>query len=197
MMHSKNGTYASDEVYSKTIFGFWVYLLTDCMFFAAFFAAYVVLHNATAGGPSSRDLFYLPFTLVQTLILLICSLFSGLGRAAAHRNDKKGTLIYYGITFLLGILFMGMEMTEFSRMISHGFSWKRSAFLSAFFTLLGTHGLHIIFGLLWILVLLFPVCRYGLTAVDVRRLTCLTMFWQFLNIVWIFIFSIVYLLGVN
>lgn len=185
-----------DEVYSKTILGFWLYLLTDFMMFGTLFATYAVLANGTYGGPSARDLFCLPFTLVQTLILLLSSFTIGLGEIRAKQGCKQGTLILFVITFLLGIAFMGMELTEFSSLIKRGADWERSGFLSAFFTLVGTHVIHMIFALLWTIIFIVPVWRLGLTEVSLRRLTCLRMFWQFLNVVWIFIFSIVYLLGV-
>lgn len=184
-----------EEVYSKTVFGFWVYLMTDFVLFGTLFATYAVLRNSTYGGPSPKDLFHLPCTLIQTFILLVSSFTSGLAGAAAHRNSRNWVIFLFGVTFLLGIVFMGMEINEFSRLIDAGFSWKRSAFLSGYFTLVGTHGLHMVFGLLWMIVFIVPVFRYGLTYVSIRRLTCLRMFWQFLNIVWIFIFCIVYLLG--
>jgi cytochrome o ubiquinol oxidase subunit 3 len=182
--------------YSRTIFGFWLYLMSDFILFGALFATYVVLKNATFGGPTGKELFQPAFTLVQTLVLLICSLTAGLAGASAHRKHKFWTLALFGLTFLLGAVFIGMELTEFSRFSSAGHSWDKSAFLSMYFTIVGTHGLHVIFGLLWIPVLLVPVWREGLSHVSIRRLTCLKMFWQFLNIVWIFIFSFVYLMGV-
>lgn len=185
------------DIYSKTIFGFWVYLLTDFMMFATFFATYAVLCNNTYGGPSAGELFNLPYTLIQTLLLLVSSLTIGLAGAFAHRKHKNWTIALFGVTFLLGIVFMGMELTEFTRFVNEGNSWQRSAFLSVFFTLVGVHGLHVLFGLLWFIVLLPPVWIHGLTPVSVRRLTCLRMFWQFLNIIWVFIFTIVYLMGVN
>ena len=185
------------DVYSKTVFGFWVYLLTDFMLFATLFATYIVLRNGIYGGPSAKELFHLPFTLTQTLILLVSSLTSGLAGVAVHRKDQRATIVWFGVTFLLGIAFMGMELSEFIRFVSEGNNWKRSAFLSAFFTLVSTHGLHMVFALLWIIVLILPVWRRGLTSVSVTRLTCLRMFWQCLNVVWIFIFSIVYLMGAS
>ncbi len=185
------------EVYSKTLFGFWVYIVTDFMLFATLFATYDVLHNKTFGGPSAKELFNLPYTLTQTFILLVSSATIGLAGVFAHRNRKGWTIALFGITFLLGIAFMWMELAEFSTLINEGNSWHRSAFLSVFFTLVGTYGLHMMFGLLWIIILILPVCLHGLTPVSVKRLTCLRMFWQFLNVVWIFIFTIVYLMGVN
>jgi cytochrome o ubiquinol oxidase subunit III len=183
------------DVYSKTIFGFWTFLLTDFVLFATFFAAYAVLHDNTYGGPSGREIFRLSFTMVQTVILLTCSFISGLAGAAAHRKNKNWTIVLFGITFLLGIAFMWMEIADFSRLINAGNSWKKSAFLSAYFSLLGTHGIHMVLAILWIIVLIPPVFREGITLPSIRRLTCLRMFWQFLNVVWVFIFTIVYVMG--
>jgi cytochrome o ubiquinol oxidase subunit 3 len=183
------------DTYSKTLFGFWVYLLTDFMMFAALFATYAVLHQSTYGGPSAKDLFSLPFAMSQTLLLLLCSFTSGLGGIAAHRQDRKGTLILFGLTFVLGLIFMGREWIDLARLVQAGSDWRASAFLSAFFTLVGTHGLHMVFALLWIPILLWPVWKTGVTPVSLIRLTCLRMFWQFLNVVWVFVFAIVYLMG--
>ncbi|MGE5196533.1 MAG: cytochrome o ubiquinol oxidase subunit III [Anaerolineae bacterium] len=184
------------DTYSRTVFGFWVYLMSDFILFGALFSTYAVLSPSTFGGASPRELFQLPFTLIQTLILLVSSLTVGLAGASTHRKQKNQTIVLFAITFLLGIAFMGMELTEFSRLIKTGNSWDKNAFLSAYFTVVGTHGLHVIFGLLWMIVLILPVWREGVSHVSIRRLTCLRMFWQFLNIVWVFIFSFVYLMGV-
>jgi len=143
--------------YSRTTFGFWVYLMSDFILFGALFAAYVVLAGSIHGGPSAKDLFQLPYTFVQTCVLLLSSFFAGLAGASAHRKHKSRTMLFFAITFLLGIVFMGMEFNEFSRFASAGHGWDQSAFLSAYFTLVGTHGLHVLFGLLWVIVLLFPV----------------------------------------
>src|SRR5271170_5469100 len=137
------------EASSKTLFGFWVYLMTDCILFATLFAAYAVLHDNTFGGPSSRDLFSLPYALTETLILLTSSFTCGMTLLAAQKNAKDSVMAWFGITFLLGICFLGMELSEFIRFVQEGSTWQRSAFLSAFFTLVGTHGLHISVGLLW------------------------------------------------
>jgi len=185
------------DVYSKTVFGFWVYIVTDFMMFAVLFATYDVLHNKTFGGPSSRELFNLPYTLIQTLILLVSTFTCGVGGVLAHRGNKNGTIAFFGITFLLGIAFMWMQLGEFAHLMGEGNNWQGSAFLSMFFTLVGTFGVHMIFALLWVIVLIVPVCLHGLTPVNIKRLTCLRMFWQFLNIVWIFIFTVVYLWGVK
>jgi cytochrome o ubiquinol oxidase subunit 3 len=183
------------DTYSKTIFGFWVYLMSDFILFGALFATYAVLSGSTFGGPTARQLFQTPFTLIQTLVLLTSSLTAGLAGASAHRQHKYRTIALFGITFVLGSIFMGMMFNEFSRLVSSGNGWDRNAFLSAYFTVVGTHGLHVLFGLLWTIVLIVPVWREGVSNVSIRRLTCLRMFWQFLNIIWVFIFSFVYLLG--
>jgi cytochrome o ubiquinol oxidase subunit 3 len=180
---------------SKTIFGFWVYIMTDCVLFAGLFATYAVLHNNTFGGPSGHDLFSLPFVLRETLVLLTSSFTCGLAMLAAHKNDKRQVLLWFGVTFLLGLTFLAMELTEFRHLAHEGNSWHRSGFLSAFFTLVSTHGLHITVGLLWIAVMMGRVMQKGLTRANIRRLTLLSMFWHFLDLIWIFIFTIVYLLG--
>lgn len=183
------------EADSKSIFGFWVYLMTDCVLFASLFATFAVLRGSTYGGPSGSDLFSLPFVLVETLALLTSSFTCGLGLLAARRGDKRQVLMLFGITFLLGVFFLTMEVTEFHHLAQEGDSWRRSGFLSAFFTLVSTHGLHITFGLLWMLVLGGQVLKRGLRRAVIRQLTMLSLFWHFLDIIWIFIFTIVYLMG--
>jgi cytochrome o ubiquinol oxidase subunit III len=186
---------AKHDIYSKTTFGFWVYLMSDCILFATLFATYAVLHNNTYGGLAARDLFSLPFALTETLILLTSSFTCGLAGLAAQKNDKNKVIAWFGITLLLGLTFLVMEGLEFTHLVQEGNSWERSAFLSAFFTLVGTHGLHITVGLLWMSVLIAQVVFRGLTIFTLKRLTCLRMFWHFLDVVWIFIFTIVYLMG--
>jgi len=196
---SANQTIATTEqtLHDKTTFGFWVYLMTDCVLFAALFATFAVLRNNTFGGPSGRELFDMPFVLAETLILLTSSFTCGLAMLAAHRQNKRLVLALFGITFLLGIAFLTLELTEFTHLVHEGNSWQRSGFLSAFFTLVGTHGAHITAGLLWMLVLLPRVWKRGVTYMTMRRLTLLSLFWHFLDIIWIFIFTIVYLMGVT
>jgi cytochrome o ubiquinol oxidase subunit 3 len=181
----------------KAIFGFWVYLMTDCVLFATLFATFAVLRNNTFGGPSAHELFSLSFVLAETIILLTSSFTVGLGVLAAQQQAKKQVLLWFGITFCLGLAFLGLELKEFTHLYNEGNSWRRSGFLSAFFTLVGTHGAHITAGLLWMGILLLKVLRLDLTAVNIKRLTMLAMFWHFLDIVWIFIFTIVYLFGVS
>jgi cytochrome o ubiquinol oxidase subunit 3 len=180
---------------SRSLFGFWVYLMTDCVLFASLFATFAVLRNNTFGGPGGKELFSLPYVLTETLILLTSSFSCGLATLAARRGRKQQTLLWLGLTFLLGAAFLGMELTEFHHLAAEGNSWRRSGFLSAFFTLVGTHGLHITAGLTWMAVMMFKIARKGLYDANLRRLTMLSMFWHFLDVVWIFIFTVVYLMG--
>lgn len=179
----------------KTIFGFWVYLMTDCVLFASLFATYAVLRMNTYGGPNGEQLFSLPFVLAETLILLTSSFTMGLSILAARFNHKRRLLTLLAVTFLLGLAFLTLELHEFRQLAAEGNSWRRSAFLSAFFTLVGTHGAHITAGLTWMAVMAARIRSRGLGALTLKRLTMLSLFWHFLDIVWIFIFTIVYMLG--
>jgi len=179
----------------RTVFGFWVYLMTDCVLFASLFATFAVLRSNTFGGPSGKDLFSLPYVLAETLALLTSSFTCGLAVLSARRGNKRMTLIFFAITFLLGITFLSLELSEFAKLAQEGNSWRRSGYLSAFFTLVGTHGAHITAGLIWMVVMMAQVISRGLTSSNVRKLTLLSLFWHFLDVVWIFIFTIVYLYG--
>jgi cytochrome o ubiquinol oxidase subunit 3 len=179
----------------KTNFGFWVYLMTDCILFGSLFATYIVLHNNTFGGPAGGDLFDMPAILVETLILLTSSFTCGLGMLAIRRQKRNQSLFWFGFTFVLGVIFLVLELSEFNTLAAEGNSWQRSGFLSAFFTLVGTHGLHITIGLLWMAVMGWQLLRQGFTNGVVRRFSLLSMFWHFLDIIWIFIFTFVYLMG--
>jgi len=180
---------------SKTVFGFWLYLMTDCIVFASLFATYAVLHNNNFGGPNARELFNMPFVLTETLILLTSSFTCGLAIIAARRQQQSQAMMWFFVTFLLGLAFLSMELTEFHHMVIEGNSWRRSGFLSSYFTLVGTHGLHIAVGLLWMATMMLKVAKTGLTNANLRRLTLLSLFWHFLDLIWIFIFTIVYLMG--
>jgi cytochrome o ubiquinol oxidase subunit 3 len=180
---------------SKTMLGFWIYLMTDCVLFATLFATFVVLRNNTNNGPAGQDLFSLPFVLAETVILLTSSFTAGLGYLQASARNKKIALVLFGITFLLGAAFLGLELNEFHHLAAEGNSWRRSAFLSSFFTLVGTHGLHITAGLTWLGILMVRSYRGGLTYINIKRLALFSMFWHFLDIIWIFIFTVVYLRG--
>lgn len=181
---------------SKSLLGFWIYLMTDCVLFASLFATFAILRMNTFGGPGGHQIFSLSFVLGETLILLTSSFVCGLGMLAAREGKRNQVLLCFALTFLLGVAFLGMELTEFHHLYVEGDSWRRSGFLSAFFTLVGTHGLHITVGLLWMVALMRQVYRRGLVTPVVRRLTMLSMFWHFLDIIWIFIFTIVYLMGI-
>jgi cytochrome o ubiquinol oxidase subunit 3 len=180
---------------SKTLFGFWVYIMTDCVLFASLFATYAVLHASTFGVPSGHALFSLPYVLTETIILLTSSYTCGLAMLAVRANNKNQVLVWFAVTALLGICFLGMEISEFRHLVADGNSWRRSGFLSSYFTLVGTHGLHIAVGLLWTIINLKKVMNQGLTRIAVRRMTLLSMFWHFLDVIWIFIFTVVYLTG--
>jgi cytochrome o ubiquinol oxidase subunit 3 len=184
------------ENYDKTVFGFWVYLMTDCILFGILFASYAVLHTSRFGGPSGQEIFDLKFVLAETFALLISSFTCSLGGLASLKDKKWQTIAWFIPTFLLGLSFVGMELTEFTGLVREGNSWERSAFLSSFFTLVGTHGTHVSFGLLWMVVLMFQIAFRGFTPIIHKRLMCLRLFWHFLDVVWIFIFTAVYLMGV-
>ena len=186
---------ATHEANDKTILGFWVYLMTDIVLFGSLFATYVVLRNNTYGGPGGSEIFEMPAILVETLVLLTSSFTCGLAMLAVRRKHLPWSLFWFGFTFLLGIIFLVLELAEFSHLIAEGYSWQRSGFLSAFFTLVATHGLHIAIGLLWLLVMGWQIVRHGFTNGVVRRLTLFSIFWHFLDIIWIFIFTVVYLIG--
>jgi cytochrome o ubiquinol oxidase subunit 3 len=187
---------AQQEADSKTIFGFWTYLMTDCILFATLFATFAVLRHNTFGGPDGEVLFKLPIVLAETLILLTSSFTCGLAILFARENKRNLVIILFGITFLLGSAFLAIELNEFRNLAAEGNSWRRSGFLSAFFTLVGTHGAHISIGLIWMAVMMYRVMQSGLTSVNIKRLTMLSLFWHFLDIIWIFIFTIVYMWGV-
>lgn len=180
---------------SKTLLGFWTYLMTDLVLFASLFATYAVLHGNTFGGEGPKELFNMPYVLTETLILLTSSFTAGLAIIAAYRGDKSRTLAWFGVTFVLGTAFLAMELNEFVHLVREGHSWAASGFLSAFFTLVGTHGLHITAGLIWMAAMMVFVWRQGLNRLYVKRLALLAMFWHFLDIVWIFIFTYVFLIG--
>ncbi|HUD07132.1 MAG TPA: cytochrome o ubiquinol oxidase subunit III [Candidatus Saccharimonadales bacterium] len=189
-----NSTFVQKK-FDKNLFGFWVYIMTDCVLFASLFATYAVLNNNTNGGPDGRQLFSLPYILTETIILLTSSFTCGLAILAARHNHKTKVVGWFTITFLLGLAFLIMELVEFTHLAHTGNSWTRSGFLSSYFALVGTHGLHISVGLLWMLVLIVRVAKSGLKSSTIRRLTMLSLFWHFLDIIWIFIFTIVYLRG--
>jgi cytochrome o ubiquinol oxidase subunit 3 len=176
--------------------GFWLYLMSDAVIFALLFATYAVMSRNFSDGPAGRTLFELGHTFVETLLLLCSSVAYGFVSLAVVRARRTRALLWLGVAFALGLGFVLMELTEFHSMIAQGAGPDRSGFLSAFFTLVGTHGTHVSFGLIWILVMMAEVAVKGLTAPVRSRLLRLGMFWHFLDLMWIGIFSIVYLMGV-
>ena len=180
----------------STLLGFWLYLMSDCLIFAILFATYGVLGGSYAAGPAPRDLFDLDLVALNTAMLLCSSITYGFAMLAMYKGRQAQTLAWLAVTGLFGLAFLGIEIHEFSHLIHIGATPQRSAFLSAFFTLVGTHGLHVTFGLIWLVVLMVQVVQKGLIPANRRRLMCLSLFWHFLDVVWIGVFSFVYLLGV-
>ncbi|SHM78508.1 cytochrome bo3 quinol oxidase subunit 3 [Pseudomonas asturiensis] len=178
-----------------TVYGFWLYLMTDCVLFASFFAVYAVMVNSVAGGPSGQDIFLLPFVAVETAFLLVSSITYGFAMLALYKGKKSQVLGWLALTFLCGAAFIGMEIYEFHHLIKEGFGPSRSGFLSAFFALVGLHGVHVTSGLIWMAIMMIQVQRKGLTNTNKTRLSCLSLFWHFLDVVWIGVFTVVYLMG--
>lgn len=180
----------------STLLGFWIYLMSDALIFATLFATYGVLSTSYAGGPTAREIFELPLVAVNTALLLVSSITYGFAVIAMQEGKIRGTQLWLVVTGLLGIGFVAIELFEFGNLIHEGATPQTSAFLSAFFTLVATHGLHVTFGIIWIGVMLIQLAQRGLHADNQRRLMCLSMFWHFLDVVWIGVFTFVYLLGV-
>ena len=178
-----------------TLLGFWLYLMSDCLVFAALFAVYGVLGRSYAAGPTGAELFDLPLVAVNTSLLLLSSITYGFAVLEMQRNRLRPVLAWLAVTGLLGAGFIGLELYEFTHLIAEGAGPQRSAFLSSFFTLVGTHGLHVSFGIVWLVTLMFQLGQHGLIGANKRRLLCLSMFWHFLDVVWIGVFTFVYLMG--
>lgn len=180
----------------STMLGFWIYLMSDCLIFAVLFATHGVLGRNYAAGPSPADLFDLPLVAINTAMLLFSSITYGFAMLQMERNAKMETIFWLGVTAVFGLAFLGLELYEFYHLIQEGAGPTRSAFLSSFFTLVGTHGLHVTFGIIWIVTMMVQVRMHGLIPENRRRLMCLSMFWHFLDVIWIGVFSFVYLIGV-
>jgi cytochrome o ubiquinol oxidase subunit III len=192
--------YSEGTEHSKIIeiqaFGFWIYLMTDLVLFSAIFASHAVLAHNYAAGPTGKDLFNLPYTFGETMVLLFSSATCGLAMLTLQKGRKAQVLLWLAITFFLGLGFIAMEIKEFYQMIQNGHGPEKSAFLSAFFTLVGTHGVHVTFGLIWMATMMGQAAIKGLTMPVRSRLVRFSMFWHFLDIIWIGIFTFVYLMGV-
>jgi cytochrome o ubiquinol oxidase subunit III len=183
-----------DHPPSHSVFGFWVYLMTDCVLFASLFATFGVLGHQFAGGPTGKDLFDIPGVAIETAVLLFSSITYGFAMLGAQQRKSGAVLGWLAVTFVLGVMFLTFELREFSHLIEEGAGPQRSAFLSSFFALVSTHGLHVFFGLVWMAVLMVQVMRQPeLGEQEIRRLTCLSLFWHFLDVVWICVFTFVYL----
>ena len=182
-----------------TLLGFWIYLLSDLMIFGSLFATFGVFSGSYAAGPSGRDLFLpnLHLIAINTGILLVSSITYGFAMLAMMKRNSRGTIGWLLVTGLLGLAFLTIEVYEFHHLIHIGAGPQRSAFLSAFFALVGTHGLHVLFGVVWLVVLCVQVGKWGLNRTTTRRIACLSMFWHFLDVVWIGVFTFVYLMGVQ
>jgi cytochrome o ubiquinol oxidase subunit 3 len=179
----------------STMLGFWIYLMSDCLIFAVLFAVYGVLGGSYAAGPAPKDLFDLSTVALNTSILLLSSITYGFAVLAMQANRGQLTRLWLVVTAILGMSFVGIELHEFAGMIHEGATPERSAFLSSFFTLVGTHGLHVSVGIIWIGTMVVQVGRHGLIEANKRRLLTLSMFWHFLDVIWIGVFTFVYLLG--
>jgi cytochrome o ubiquinol oxidase subunit III len=184
------------DTIGNQVFGFWIYIMSDLVLFGTLFATYAVLGHNYAGGPAGRDLFRLTDAFTETMLLLVSSATYGLAMLAVCRQRKGRVLVWLAITFLFGLGFVGMEINEFVRLIAAGHGPQRSAFLSAFFTLVGTHGGHVACGLIWMAAMMAQVLAKGLSVPVQSRLMRLSIFWHFLDIVWVGVFTMVYLMGV-
>jgi cytochrome o ubiquinol oxidase subunit III len=190
--HHDHGHIDQDEL---KVLGFWFFLITDVLIFASLFATYAVLRNNTNGGFTAAE-FDVPTFVISTFLLLFSSFTSGLAVLEMNKGNKRGLIGWLIVTLVLGAIFVGLEIHEFSVMVEEGATISTSAFLTAFFTLVGTHGLHVSFGILWITGLIVQLYRKGITSTTKRKITIASLYWHFLDAVWIFIFTIVYLMGV-
>ena len=180
---------------SPTILGFWIYLMSDALIFATLFATFGVMSTSFAGGPSPREIFELPLVALNTALLLVSSITYGFAMLALDDGKVRRVQAWLLVTGLLGAAFVGVELFEFGTLIAEGATPQRSAFLSSFFALVGTHGLHVTFGTIWLITLMIQLGKHGFTSANQRRLSCLSLFWHFLDVIWIGVFTFVYLLG--
>jgi cytochrome o ubiquinol oxidase subunit III len=183
------------EAGASTPLGFWIYLMSDCLIFAILFAVFGVLGGNYAAGPGPKDLFELELVALNTTMLLLSSITYGFAMLEMQRERVNGTLVWLGVTGLFGAAFLAIELYEFTHLIHIGAGPQRSGFLSAFFTLVGTHGLHVTFGLIWLVTMMVQVKMHGLIAPNRRSLMSLSMFWHFLDVIWIGVFTFVYLMS--
>ncbi|MFU1796542.1 cytochrome o ubiquinol oxidase subunit III [Paenibacillus azoreducens] len=196
-LHQTDSGHSHPDMEEMRTFGFWIYLMTDIMIFGTFFATYIVLRHNTNGGPGPADLFDLNGVILSTFLLLTSSYTCGLAVLAMNKGKKQALIGWLAVTAILGAIFIGLEVNEFAHMVHEGATISRSAFLSAFYTLVGTHGLHVTIGLVWMIALMIQLSSKGITSVTKRKVNVISLFWHFLDVVWIFVFTVVYLMGVN
>ncbi|WWO96946.1 MAG: cytochrome o ubiquinol oxidase subunit III [Candidatus Dasytiphilus stammeri] len=189
---------AYNNIHDNKVFGFWIYLMSDCILFAALFATYAVMVNNTANGPTGKDIFHLPFIFAETMVLLFSSITEGMCMLSINKTNIviKKVIFWLGLTFILGLFFLFMELYEFYNLIHNDFGPSSSGFLSSLFTLVGTHGIHVFAGLIWILILIYQVTKKKISSDLVTRLSCFSLFWHFLDVIWICLFTVVYLVGI-
>ncbi|MDF1655306.1 MAG: cytochrome o ubiquinol oxidase subunit III [Coxiellaceae bacterium] len=194
-MNAQTLTHETTNSESVDVFGFWMYIMTDCILFGSLFAAFAVLHSNTFGGPTLKQLVSLPYVFGESMFLLLSNLTYGFALLRLYNNKKQKMVFWLVLSIILGAGFLGMELYEFADLVREGHSWTSSAGMSSFFTLVGTHGLHVFCGLLWMIILTIQTATFGTNSHMKRRFTYLGLFWNFLDIVWIFVFTIVYLMG--
>ena len=190
--HHHDHQKAADEI---DVFGFWIYIMSDCLLFASLFAAFLVLRHNVFGGPSMKEILNIPYVLTETILLLFSSFTCGMAILSMYRGGRGKVILWLLVTFVFGLSFVLMEVHEFITLIAEGHGPQTSGFLTGFFTLVGTHGFHVSVGLLWMVVLMVQFAFFGSCTKMKRRLTYFGLFWAFLDIVWIFVFTIVYLMG--
>ncbi|CAL4043751.1 cytochrome o ubiquinol oxidase subunit III [Buchnera aphidicola] len=188
--------YVDDTTGLKKIFGFWLYLVSDCIIFATMFSVYFVMVDNVSDGPIGKDIFQLSFLVLETMLLLFSTVFYGMVKILVHKKKLMYSIIALFITSVFGLGFVILELFEFYTLIMKDYGPNRSGFLSAFFTLIGLHGIHVFFGIIWILVMISQIIKFGLSRIICIRIACLGLFWHFLDLVWICIFTFVYLIGI-
>jgi cytochrome o ubiquinol oxidase subunit 3 len=197
LVHSQDHSHEGhQDLESLRMMGFWIFLITDCIIFGSLFATYMVLNGNTAGGPTASELFEMPGVIAETFILLTSSFTSGLAVLSMNQGNRKGLIGWLAVTALLGVSFISLELTEFVKLVHEGAAISTSAYWSAFYTLVGTHGLHVSIGLVWMISIMIQLRQHGITSVTRRKVNVISLYWHFLDVVWIFVFTIVYMMGV-
>jgi cytochrome o ubiquinol oxidase subunit III len=194
--HSADHSHGHHDPNELKVVGFWFFLISDVILFSVLFATFIVLRHNTAGGPDGKELFELPAVIAETFILLTSSFTSGLATLAMNRGKTKQLIGWLIVTAILGLAFVGLEVNEFVNLVHEGAGFSRSAFLSSFFTLVGTHGLHVSVGLCWMIGLMIQLSRRGITETTKGKVTVISLYWHFLDVIWIFLLTVVYLMGV-